>query len=202
MSRKLELTPRKVPRQSRAKATVDAILEATRRLLLSEGYQHMTTNHVAELAGTSIGTLYQYFPSIDSLCTSLYQQLKEELNSALGVTMAELNAQPLTAAPSALVDGFFVVYGRDAELNQLLCSLAPDIGAIRKVKDIDAESVRLLTDYLMSKEVEAAQTIGFTVFCTLDSVCHDGLGRDVHALQDPTLREGLVRMVEALLLKA
>lgn len=199
MSRKLELTPRKVPRQSRAKATVDAILEATRRLLLTEGYQSVTTNHVAELAGTSIGTLYQYFPSIDSLCTTLYQELKEELGTTIGVSVATLGDQPLAAAPEVLVDCFLDAYGREAKLNQLLCSIAPDIGALRKVKDIDTQSVALLVDYLASKSVADAETVGFALFCTLDSVCHDGLGRDVDSLKDGVLRDSLVRMVGALL---
>jgi len=187
-----------VPRQSRAKATVDAILEATRRLLLTKGYQSMTTNHVADLAGTSIGTLYQYFPSIDSLCTKLYQDLKEDLSTAIGVTVANVGEASLDVTLKLLVERFLSTYGRDAKLNQTLCSLAPDIGAMRKVKEIDTQSVSLLVDYLGSQSIESSETLGFALFCTLDSVCHNALSRDVDALQDPVLKASLERMVSAL----
>ena len=198
LSRKLELTPRKVPRQSRAKATVDAILEATRRLLLTKGYPLVTTNHVADLAGTSIGTLYQYFPSIDSICTQLYQGLKEDVSTALGVTVANGAKEPIENTLKTLVESFVEAYSREAKLNQLLCELAPDIGAMRKVKEIDAQSIAMLVDYLGSQSIEGSDTLGFVLFCTLDSVCHDALSRDLEHLQAPVFKESLERMVLAL----
>jgi len=56
------LEPRKRPHQQRSAATVDAILEAAARILECKGLEALTTNAVAELAGVSIGSLYQYFP--------------------------------------------------------------------------------------------------------------------------------------------
>jgi hypothetical protein len=52
---------RKTPRQTRAEATVDAILEATIQVLLSEGAGRLTTTRVAARAGVSVGKMYQYF---------------------------------------------------------------------------------------------------------------------------------------------
>jgi AcrR family transcriptional regulator len=63
MPRKTCTTPRKLPQQDRSKVTVDAILTATAHILTQEGYDRTTTNRIAELAGVSIGSLYQYFPS-------------------------------------------------------------------------------------------------------------------------------------------
>ena len=54
------LNPRKKPAQSRSKVTVDAIFEATIQVLLADGLQRLTTTRVAERAGVSVGTLYQY----------------------------------------------------------------------------------------------------------------------------------------------
>ncbi len=56
------LEPRKRPHQQRSAATVDAILEAAARILERKGLDALTTNVVAELAGISIGSLYQYVP--------------------------------------------------------------------------------------------------------------------------------------------
>jgi AcrR family transcriptional regulator len=63
--------PRKQPRQARAQHTVDAIIEAAARILEEQGHGGFTTNAVAELAGVSIGTLYQYFPDKDALLGAL-----------------------------------------------------------------------------------------------------------------------------------
>jgi AcrR family transcriptional regulator len=63
--------PRKKPRQARAQHTVDAIIEAAARILEEQGHGGFTTNAVAELAGVSIGTLYQYFPAKDALLGAL-----------------------------------------------------------------------------------------------------------------------------------
>ena len=59
MQRQVRTKPRKQPRQERAKATVDSILEATARILVKSGMEGLNTNAVAEAAGVSIGSLYQ-----------------------------------------------------------------------------------------------------------------------------------------------
>ena len=63
--------PRKQPRQARARHTVDAIVEASARILEEQGHGGFNTNAVADLAGVSIGTLYQYFPDKDALLGAL-----------------------------------------------------------------------------------------------------------------------------------
>ena len=60
-------SPRKKPRQARAQATVDAILEGTIRILEQEGLDAATTTRIAEVAGVSVGTLYQYFSHRDAI---------------------------------------------------------------------------------------------------------------------------------------
>lgn len=64
-------TQRKVPRQARSVETVRAIVEATARILEQSGLGEFTTNAVAERAGVSIGSLYQYFPGKEALIGAL-----------------------------------------------------------------------------------------------------------------------------------
>src|SRR5580692_8818066 len=59
--------PRKTPIQARSTVTVEAIFEATIQVLLSRGADRLTTTRVAERAGVSVGTLYQYYPNKQSL---------------------------------------------------------------------------------------------------------------------------------------
>lgn len=74
MSRRSPLKPRKTPRQQRSTETVNVILEAAARVLECRGLDGFTTNAVAERAGVSIGSLYQYFPSKEALTATLIRR--------------------------------------------------------------------------------------------------------------------------------
>jgi AcrR family transcriptional regulator len=78
--------PRKVPSQPRATETVAAIIEAAAQVLETEGYEGFNTNAVAQRAGVSIGSLYQYFPSKEALTIALMdrqasQYCKDAINA-------------------------------------------------------------------------------------------------------------------------
>lgn len=98
---------RKQPRQSRSRATVEAIIEAGARILSDEGWAGFTTNRVAELAGVSIGSLYQYFPDKLSLVDAIrHRHLDDSMMvmrmvRADGVSPAEFAAQLVRAVVAA-----------------------------------------------------------------------------------------------------
>ena len=98
MSRTMELLPRKRPRQRRSKATVEAILEATARVLVEEGIDRASTNRIAEIAGVSIGSLYQYFPSKDALVMALLERHCERMLGLLLRASVDLADAPLEDA--------------------------------------------------------------------------------------------------------
>ena len=83
----IPINPRKRPRQERAAATFNAILEAAARILEKDGIDSVNTNAVAELAGVSVGSLYQYFPTKESILAELLRFnrniLKEKVESAV-----------------------------------------------------------------------------------------------------------------------
>ena len=70
-------TPRKAPRQARSLATVSAIVEAAARILEERGHEGFSTNAVAERAGVSVGSLYQYFPRKDAIYKRLITGMLE-----------------------------------------------------------------------------------------------------------------------------
>jgi len=70
-TRRASLKPRKLPQQSRAQQTVATILEAAALVLETKGADGLNTNLVAQRAGVSVGTLYQYFPNKDALIVAL-----------------------------------------------------------------------------------------------------------------------------------
>ena len=72
-ARKQHLEPRKLPVQQRSRATVEEILSAAAQVFEARGYAAGTTNRIAERAGVSIGTLYQYFPSKEAIAVALLE---------------------------------------------------------------------------------------------------------------------------------
>lgn len=99
------LTPRKAPRQARSRALVEAIIEATARIFEREGAAVCTTNAVAETAGVSIGSLYQYFPNRHALTAALVAREHESLLSAMQHAAARPDpADRLSGMVDAAVD--------------------------------------------------------------------------------------------------
>ena len=74
MPPKLRTLPRKIPRQERSRATVEAILDAAAHVLVKDGFDGASTNRIADAAGVSIGSLYQYFPSKEALIAGISER--------------------------------------------------------------------------------------------------------------------------------
>jgi AcrR family transcriptional regulator len=99
---KPDIQPRKSPRQTRSIATVAVILEAATRVLARESLEGFNTNRVAEVAGVSVGSVYQYFPNKAALVTALIDRAQGELADALEALVAQLEAAPLQDALHAI----------------------------------------------------------------------------------------------------
>ena len=80
---------RRSPRQSRAAATVDAILEASLQLLDADGAATLTTNRIAQRAGVSVGTLYQYFDSKADILAALAERRAQRVRDEIARTVIE-----------------------------------------------------------------------------------------------------------------
>lgn len=108
---------RRLPKQERSRAIVDAILTATQALLEDEKPDALTTNRIAERAGVSIGSLYRYFPNKDAILGSLY-------DSEVGREVDELMEQPRWALDEApLRDGLAMIVDYQLERHRRLCDL-------------------------------------------------------------------------------
>ena len=97
------LTPRKAPRQARAQATRDAILQAATQILSAQGLKGFNTNAVAARAGTSIGSLYQYFPNKDALMLALIHRQNLGMFKAVSMAMADVTDRDLQTSVRILV---------------------------------------------------------------------------------------------------
>src|ERR1017187_10195022 len=88
--------PRKTPVQARAAITVGAISEATIQVLLSHGADRLTTTRVAERAGVSVGTLYQYYPNKQSLLFPALEAHLDKVSEVVESAWEEARHKPLS----------------------------------------------------------------------------------------------------------
>jgi AcrR family transcriptional regulator len=132
--------PRKHGQQARARATEAAIIEAAARILETGGVAGLTTNRIAERAGVSVGSLYQYFPNKQAVTAAL---LRREWGEMLA-GMQEIAGQG--RAPRAAIVGFLEV----AMAHQFARpALAAQLEHIERALDVDDEAAAL------SRQVEA-----------------------------------------------
>jgi AcrR family transcriptional regulator len=116
---------RRKPRQRRARQTVEAILDAVVRILKREGFDAITTNHIAEVAGVSIGSLYQYFPDKSAIFVALHGRHLEEIDRVIQTTLVEHASSSLEDLLRAMVDAMINAHVRDPELFELLATEVP-----------------------------------------------------------------------------
>ncbi len=182
-------TPRKLPQQDRSKVTVDAILTATARILTSEGYDRATTNRIAELAGVSIGSLYQYFPSKEALVTSLAENHASTMMEIIESKLKDLFNAPIEVVIRELVKASIAAHGVDPLLHKVLNEQVP------RINNIDAEHrvTALLRAYLeLHRDRLEPQNLDLAVLIierTVEALTHTAVIERPELLSDGQLEQ-------------
>ncbi|OLP59648.1 TetR family transcriptional regulator [Xaviernesmea oryzae] len=128
------LKSRKKPQQARANATLDAIFEATIQLLVKDGYPMLTTTWVAERAGVSVGTMYQYFPHKQALIYAVNERYLKILAEKIEHTCREAQGLPAAAMAEALIDTYWTAKTERPDVTRAL---------YRSVVEMDNEALIL-----------------------------------------------------------
>jgi AcrR family transcriptional regulator len=129
--------------QRRSRQTVDAVLDAVVRILKREGVEHVTTNRIAEVAGVSIGSVYQYFPDKRAIFAALHDRHAEDMGrrvEALLVLHADASLEHLVRA---IVDGLIDAHASDPELYELLSAEVPHAPGERSLESRLRSALRL-----------------------------------------------------------
>lgn len=119
--------PRKMPVQARSAASVDAILKATVQVLLRVGKEKLTTTRVAQRAGVSVGTLYQYFPNKSALLRTALKLHAEEILAEVDKVCVVERGQPVEQMAEALARAFLAVKMRDPKKSRALYRVSSDV---------------------------------------------------------------------------
>ncbi len=171
MARKVLANPRKSASQKRSRLTVNALLEATARILVKEGFDKASTNRIAEVAGVSVGSLYQYFPSKEALVAALIDRHNQEVMQAVRGELAQAVHLPMEAAVRKLVRVAVRAHRIDPKLHRVLAEQIPRVGRLENVQTFNRENYGLFRSYLESRRDEIrAVDLGLAAFVCVTSI--------------------------------
>lgn len=191
---------RKSPKQSRSKATVEAILQATTRILLEGGTQLLTTNYVAERAGISIGSLYQYFPNKESLIAALIEQHVEHEVDGLTEMMSAWSGPQDERFFRHLIHHFIQIHLDDIDLTKLLHQQVHSL-ACREALRKATLYFELLIGEVIAKKLNKPVTDrqvkikAFIATTSIDSLVQTALIENTELLTDALFLDELVAIV-------
>jgi AcrR family transcriptional regulator len=199
MHRQVRTTPRKQPRQQRSKDTVDAILDATTRVLKQAGFDGLTTNAVAEKAGVSIGSVYQYFPNKEAMVSALIERHVHAMNAAILGELARVATMPVAQAARAVIELTLSAHAIDPALHRVLTEQVPRIGKLAKLRELDNISHRMVAGLLAARRDEIAvddvELAAFVLVSAIESIVHRAALLYPDMLRDPHLVDEATKLV-------
>jgi AcrR family transcriptional regulator len=168
---------------------VDAIVQAGAHLLVSRGWGAATTNHIAERAGVSVGSLYKYFPNKASI---LAEVARRRIDGEVEATLATLAGGP--AALERLVSDMLERYERNAALDTQLLEQVGTMEVARALRAAEAQVVRST-----ARTLGVSREVAFVSVHALRGTLIAAAAQAPEMLRSPAFRGELLRMLRALL---
>jgi AcrR family transcriptional regulator len=196
------LSPRKKPRQARAAFTLDAIFEATIQLLVSHGMHRITTTKVAERAGVSVGTLYQYFPHKEALVYALNQRYLERLATRIEGTCRTRQGRPIGEMVEALIDTYWRAKTERPDVTRALYRSVAELDNQPLIDDfarrVDAATAAMLTTASDATFTDL-KVVNLTLLTVIFGTVRNAFERNLRPADSRRLRRQLVTMCRAYL---
>lgn len=172
---------------------VDALLEASARILVRDGYPALSTNRVAEEAGVSVGSLYQYYPNKEALLVALMQRWAEGIMTEFVALRADLVGASLEPAIARVVEQVLSGSRRDAELSRALLEQVPLIGAREAWDQLNRRFAELMVSWLERHveeiEVDDLALAAHVLVTSIDSLCNQAILYRPELLESPRFQE-------------
>ncbi len=191
-------TPRKRPEQDRSRATVDAIVDAAARILVKHGYDAFTTNRVAEKAGVSIGSLYQYFPNKDALLGELMRRHTLAIEDGIEAMAEGAKSAPLAEVVRTAIEHNVRAHLIDPELHVVLSDVPP-LGKMDWEAEFTQRMVARVRAAFEARRAEiVVQDLDLAVYIVthmVEAVVHNAVTERLHDLKSGALTDEVTRIV-------
>ena len=193
MALKRDTNPRKSASQERSRSTVDALLEATARVLIKEGYDKASTNRIAEVAGVSIGSLYQYFPGKEALVAAVIDRHTQEISEVTRKALVRAAALPIEAAAREFISVAIDAHRVNPKLHGVLAEQIPRVGRLENIEANVRDGYALVRGYLEAHrdEIDVADLdlAAFVVVTVVEALTHAAVLRRPDILTDEKARQ-------------
>jgi AcrR family transcriptional regulator len=198
MAKKEQARPRKLPSQERSREMFEAILEAAAKVFVQLGYARATTNKIAEAAGISVGSLYQYFPSKDAIAVELLRRYRLKVLGVVGSALGRVNERGLEKVVYELVDALLRAEGIDPTLQRVLIEAVLRTGARAEVLGFEERLEEVVADQLRAANTGVAErdlrVASFLVVRVVLAVVH-AVRVDRTELDTARLRDHVTRLI-------
>lgn len=176
---------------------VETLLQATTRIIRKEGLDQLTTNRVAEVAGVSIGSLYQYFPNKESLLDALREKYDAQFMKRMARAYTGFDGGSLREGLRVFMRFIVDIHREDPQLHN---ALAPEIPGEQHqfIIEMVRESLAQRRDEIRRPDLEIAAYIAVEVGETL---VHNTAVHSPERLEDPRFLEEVCDLMERYLLK-
>jgi AcrR family transcriptional regulator len=203
MSAKPPVTRRKQPQQERSQATMQAILTATAHILTAEGYDRFTTNRVAECAGVSIGSLYQYFPNKESLLLALAEHHANQMVQLAQDHLEDVGDRSIPDVIQKIIEMAIATQGVNPKLHRVLHEQVPHSQVMQQLDQAKMEN--LLRSFLAQRSDQLqSKNLDLTVFMierTIRAIIYGAITEHPELLKTGELEQELTAMLSAYLVK-
>jgi AcrR family transcriptional regulator len=196
---------RRLPKQDRARATVDAILAAAVQVFLADGYPNATTARIAEVAGVSIGSFYQYFPNKEALVAALGEREMQRMTDLLAGQLARAQKSKPRTVIRKCIKAVLDYYEEDAALQRVLVEHVPHVSGLQRIHVLDMNVVDIVRGYFeghIGSRRKNAHVAYFVVMHAVRAVAFGYLFQRPAGLDTETLADELTDLVAPYLLPA
>lgn len=202
MTSKARTSVRRRPKQRRARQTVEAVLDAVIRLLKRGGSEAITTNRIAEVAGVSIGSVYQYFPDKRAIFTALHQRHVDQIDRMVQTKLVEHAASSIEDLVRAMVEAMVEAHATDPELYELLMTEVPHRADGTREFAVRLHGAFLLAISSRAQELKKHRDLDKVVFVVthmVEALSHGAVLRRPATMSLTDAKEEVVRAVLAYL---
>jgi AcrR family transcriptional regulator len=199
--RKRGINPRKSPAQERSRFTVEQIIQAATQVFAEWGYAGATTNHIAERAGVSIGSLYQYFPNKEAILVTLAKRHVEIAGNLLMGLVAERNLieTDLTEVLRPFIQATLELHTGNPRLNYVILSeavwSAEAMEQVHALEDQFIDQLALTLDTHRQVSVKNSRHAAYIVVHAIKNLAHEFVIHPPAGMSEEAFVEEMVALV-------
>lgn len=187
-----DTNPRKLPLQARSRHTVEAVIVAAAQILVEQGYEGATTARIAERAGVSIGSLYQYFPNKEALIAALIERHADGIVIIMTDALENPANETLQDGLRAVIRAAAAAHRLDPALHKILQEQVPRVGRLAKAMDTHQQITAAIERFLRAHADDLRPELDPAIAAIVVETAMEAIGHRAIVERPDLLADGVV----------